>query len=130
MYNPQHNLLTYLKSKNIVPQAYSPLGSTNAPLLTDEVVAEISAKHNLKPVHVLLGYLRTPIHVPFVLHCSLMEPTAVAKGIVVLSKSTNPDRITANFKGALTGAITLEKSDIERLDGLAASGKQKRYALF
>lgn len=59
-----------------------------------------------------------------------MESTTVAKGIVVISKSTNPDRIAANFKGALTGTITLEKSDIERLDGLAASGKQKRYVLF
>ena len=130
MYNPQHNLLAYLKSKNIVPQAYSPLGSTNAPLLTDEVVAEIAAKHNLKPVDVLLGYLRTLIHVSFVLHCSLIEPTSVAKGIVVVSKSTNPVRIATNFKGALTGVKALEKSDIERLDGLAASGKQKRYVLF
>jgi glycerol 2-dehydrogenase (NADP+) len=51
-----------MKSKNIVPQAYSPLGSTNAPLLTDEVVTQIAAKHSLKPVDVLLGYLRTLIH--------------------------------------------------------------------
>ncbi|KAF8730655.1 hypothetical protein AX14_005301 [Amanita brunnescens Koide BX004] len=110
VYNPQHNLLAYMKSKNIVPQAYSPLGSTNAPLLTDEVVTQIAAKHSLKPVDVLLGYL-------------------LAKDIVVLSKSVNTDRIAANFKGALIGAKKLEQSDIERLDGLAASGKQKRFIM-
>ncbi|KAF8348456.1 NADP-dependent oxidoreductase domain-containing protein [Amanita rubescens] len=110
VYNPQHKLIDFLKSKNIVPQAYSPLGSTNAPLLTDEVVVEIAAKHGLKPANVLLGYL-------------------LAKDIVILPKSVNTDRIAANFNGALTGAAKLEKSDIELLDGLAANGKQKRFIM-
>jgi glycerol 2-dehydrogenase (NADP+) len=58
-YNPQHRLLAYLKEKGIVPQAYSPLGSTNSPLVSDEVVQEIAKKHGINPSDVLLGYHST-----------------------------------------------------------------------
>jgi glycerol 2-dehydrogenase (NADP+) len=56
-YNPQHELCAYLLSKGIKPQAYSPLGSTNSPLLEDEDVAAIARKHSLQNSDVLLGYL-------------------------------------------------------------------------
>lgn len=59
LYNPQHKLLDYLRSKGIVPQAYSPLGSTNSPLFKDELVVELANKHGVEPAHVLLGYLGT-----------------------------------------------------------------------
>lgn len=58
LYNPQLKLLDYLKSKTIIPQAYSPLGSTNSPLFTDEVATETADKYGLKTSDVLLGYLR------------------------------------------------------------------------
>lgn len=58
LYNPQLQLLDYLKSKTIVPQAYSPLGSTSSPLFTDEVATEIARKYGLQTADVLLGYLR------------------------------------------------------------------------
>ena len=58
MYNPQHELLSYLNAKGITPQAYSPLGSSNSPLLTDNVVVQIALKHSLQPADILLGYLR------------------------------------------------------------------------
>ena len=58
MYNPQHELLSYLNTKGITPQAYSPLGSSNSPLLTDDVVVQIAKKHSLQPADILLGYLR------------------------------------------------------------------------
>ncbi|KAF8964918.1 NADP-dependent oxidoreductase domain-containing protein [Flammula alnicola] len=108
VYNPQHKLISYLKSKGIVPQAYSPLGSTNSPLLTDEVVTEVAIKHSLQPADILLGYL-------------------LAKGIVVLPKSVTPARISSNFTGALAAAEKLDAADVEKLDGRAASGKQKRF---
>jgi len=57
LYNPDHKLLGYLKSKGIVPEAYSPLGSVGSPLLEDEVAVEIASKHNLKPADVLLAWL-------------------------------------------------------------------------
>jgi len=107
VYNPQHKLMEFLRSKGITPQAYSPLGSSNSPLLTDSDVVDIAKHHNLQPADVLLGYL-------------------LAKGMVVLPKSVTPSRITANLAGAIKGLKTLTKADVERLDGLAAAGKQKR----
>lgn len=58
VYNPQHKLLEYMKSKGITPQAYSPLGSSNSPLLADADVVTIAQHHHLEPANVLLGYLR------------------------------------------------------------------------
>ena len=57
VYNPQHELLSYLRKEGIVPQAYSPLGSVNSPLHTDEVVTSVAAKHSLQVSDVLIGYL-------------------------------------------------------------------------
>ena len=57
-YNPDHGLIAYLRSKNILPEAYSALGSTNSPIITDETVVEIARKDNLTPADVLLGWLR------------------------------------------------------------------------
>ncbi|KAG2134031.1 NADP-dependent oxidoreductase domain-containing protein [Suillus bovinus] len=111
LYNPQLELLDYLKSKNIVPQAYSPLGSTNSPLLTDECATEIAKKRGLKSTSdVLLGYL-------------------LAKDIVVLPKSVTPSRIESNLTGALEAYSALTPEDIEILDGVAAGGKQKRFIM-
>ncbi|OBZ65632.1 D-galacturonate reductase [Grifola frondosa] len=107
LYNPQLALVAFLKSKGIVPQAYSPLGSTNSPLLTDETATAIAAAHGLMPADVLLGWL-------------------VARGIVALPKSVTPSRIAANYKGALAAAAALTEEELERLDGVAAGGKQKR----
>ncbi|PCH35164.1 Aldo/keto reductase [Wolfiporia cocos MD-104 SS10] len=110
LYNPQHKLLAYLRSKGIVPQAYSPLGSTGSPLLADETAAAVAAKHGLQPADVILGYL-------------------VAKDIVTLPKSVTPARIASNYAGALAAASKLTKEDVELLDGVAASGKQKRLIM-
>lgn len=56
-YNPQKKLLKFMKEKGIVAQAYSPLGSTNSPLLKDEVVVSIAQKKGVEPGAVLLAYL-------------------------------------------------------------------------
>jgi len=76
--------LSYLKSKGIVAQAYSPLGSTNSPIL-------------------------------------------FLKGLVILPKSVTPTRIASNIAGAITALQKLNEADIEKLDGVAASGKQRRF---
>ena len=47
-----------MTTKGITPQAYSPLGSSNSPLLADDVVSQIAKRHSLQPADVLLGYLR------------------------------------------------------------------------
>ena len=129
LYNPQFQLLNHLTSKMIVPQAYSPLGSTNSPLFTDEVATEIARKYGLETADVLLGYLRKapsghshrdtcPDH-----ECDFI---LVAKDVVVLPKSVTPARIEANFTGALAAYNKLTTNDVAKLDGVAASGKQKR----
>ncbi|KAF9262363.1 Aldo/keto reductase [Marasmius fiardii PR-910] len=109
-YNPQHELLAYLRSVGITPQAYSPLGSSESPLLKDEVIQGIAQKLSLQTPDVLLGWL-------------------VAKDIVALPKSVTPERITSNLKGAVSAATKLSKDDIETIDGLAASGKQRRLIM-
>ena len=126
MYNPQHELLAYLKSKGIVPQAYSPLGSSNAPLLTDNNVVQIAKKHSLQSSDVLLGYLCMIFFVVTYDDITLTGYLLVAKGIVILPKSVTPARIRSNFTGAITAANKLDSADLQTLDGLAANGKQKR----
>ncbi|KAN0084071.1 NADP-dependent oxidoreductase domain containing protein [Tylopilus felleus] len=110
LYNPQLQLLDYLKSKTIVPQAYSPLGSTSSPLFTDEVATEIARKYGLQTADVLLGYL-------------------LAKNVVVLPKSVTPARIEANLGGALAAYNKLNPDDVVKLDGVAANGKQRRFIM-
>ncbi|KAK7685526.1 hypothetical protein QCA50_011392 [Cerrena zonata] len=110
LYNPQHGLAEYLKSKGILPQAYSPLGSTGSPLLSDETAAAIAKKYDVPVVGILLGYL-------------------VAKGIVALPKSVTPTRILSNLKDTVTAAEKLTPEDIKLLDGVAAGGKQKRFIM-
>ena len=127
VYNPQHELLSYLNTKGITPQAYSPLGSSNSPLLTDDVVVQIAKKHSLQPADILLGYLRM-FNFFIGLSGIIIELHLVAKDIIVLPKSVTPVRITSNFTGALAAANKLKcnVTDLETLDGLAANGKQKR----
>ncbi|KAH7887194.1 NADP-dependent oxidoreductase domain-containing protein [Phlebopus sp. FC_14] len=110
LYNPQLKLLDYLKLKTIVAQAYSPLGSTNSPLLSDDVATEIANKYGLKTADVLLGYLLT-------------------KKVVVLPKSVTPARIESNFVGANAAYAKLTSEDIAKLDDVAAGGKQKRLIM-
>lgn len=130
LYNPQHNLVQWLKSKGIVPQAYSPLGSTNSPLLSDETASAIASAHGLQIPDVLLGYLGKLKSNNLLLGESLMHHgLSVAKEIVTLPKSVTPARIASNYHGALAAASKLTKEDLEKLDGVAASGKQKRYVM-
>jgi glycerol 2-dehydrogenase (NADP+) len=128
VYNPQLELLSYLNAKGITPQAYSPLGSSNSPLLTDDVVVQIATKHLLQPSDILLGYLRMFISAVTYRDNNRVHLILVAKGIVVLPKSVRPVRITSNFTGALAAAnkLRFDVADLRTLDGLAASGKQKR----
>ncbi|KAI0084074.1 Aldo/keto reductase [Irpex rosettiformis] len=109
LYNPQHELVKYLKAKGIVVEAYSPFGSAGSPLLQDEVATQIAQQHSLNTSDVLIGYL-------------------LARDIVVLPKSATPARISANLEGGLAALKALTKEDIEKLDK-AAEGKQKRFIM-
>jgi glycerol 2-dehydrogenase (NADP+) len=100
--------------------------------LTDDVVVKIARKHSLQPADILLGYLRMCFFfwlVPYrEKNNNRVHLILVAKGIIVLPKSVTPVRITSNFTGALAAAnkLRFNITDLQTLDGLAASGKQKR----
>ncbi|GAA5825453.1 hypothetical protein JCM5353_003632 [Sporobolomyces roseus] len=101
-YLPQHKLIEYLKSKNIVAQAYSPLGSTNSPLLTDEDIKKIADKHEVPVGTVLISW-------------------SVKREVVVLPKSVTEKRIVDNLK-----IIKLDDEDMDILDNLYKT-KGKRF---
>ncbi|KAI8143721.1 NADP-dependent oxidoreductase domain-containing protein [Fennellomyces sp. T-0311] len=92
-YNPQQKLLDYCASKGIHVTAYSPLGSTNSSLLSDETIGKIAAAHNLTPAQVILswGWSRSSI----------------------LPKSVNPERVKAN-----TELVELSAEEIEQINAL------------
>lgn len=132
MYNPDHKLVEYLKSKGIVPEAYSPLGSTGSPLLDDEVAVEVASKHSIKPADVLLAWLRMYLHstpCPGSRYLCAFFGLADKKGCVVIPKSATPSRIDANLSGFIDALGKLDDSDVAKLDAVAASGKQKRYIM-
>ncbi|KAM3496933.1 hypothetical protein MY10362_009697, partial [Beauveria mimosiformis] len=101
-YNPQQKLKEWCNSRGILLEAYCPLGSTGAPLLSYETVTQLAAKHGVSPATVLISY-------------------QVSKGSIVLPKSVTPSRISDNLK-----IISIPREDVASLDALAANGKQKR----
>lgn len=55
---PQQEVVDFCKEKGIHVTAYSPLGSTGAPLFKDETVLEIAKKHGVGAGTILLSYHR------------------------------------------------------------------------
>ncbi|KAI0078624.1 Aldo/keto reductase [Panus rudis PR-1116 ss-1] len=114
LYNPQHRLVSFLHEHNIIPEAYSPLGSTGSPLLGDETAREVAGRLGVQVADVLLGWL-------------------ISKKIIPLPKSITPTRISSNYHGALLAAHKLSlpenQKEVELLDGVAANGKQRRLIM-
>ena len=48
---------------------------------------------------------------------------------MALPKSVTPSRIDANLTGFVDALGKLDESDVEKLDGVAASGKQRRFIM-
>lgn len=92
----QPGLIAWARSNNIVLQAYSPLGSTGAPQLEDEVVQAIAKAHKSDPASVLIAF-------------------QTARGVVCLPKSVTPSRIASNFQ-----EIELSMVELVRLEKRAA----------
>lgn len=93
-YLPQPRLLEFCRQNEILIESYSPLGSTNSPLLTDDVVLKIASKYGVAPASILISW-------------------AVWRGTVVLPKSVTPTRIESNFK-----IVKLEDTDGVELNQL------------
>ena len=57
----QDDVLAACTKAGIVVTAYSPLGSDNSPLLTNDVVVGIAEKYNITPANVLVSFqVNTP----------------------------------------------------------------------
>lgn len=98
---PQQELIDFCFSKNIQIEAYSPLGSENAPLLTEPIIIDIAKKHNATPGHVVISW-------------------HVQRGYIVLPKSVKEHRIISNLQ-----TFTLSKEDMD----LIATIPQKKGEL-
>ncbi|UDD65770.1 hypothetical protein AFCA_012940 [Aspergillus flavus] len=99
---PQHALKEWCDKHGILLEAYSPLGSEGAPLMSDPVIQEIAKKNGVSAATILISY-------------------HVNRGVVVLPKSVKESRISSNSQ-----VIPLSQEDMNVLNGLAAQGKAKR----
>lgn len=105
---PNDELVKYCFSKNILPTAYSPLGSQNQVPTTGERVSEnktlneIAAKGGNTLAQVLIAW-------------------GLRRGYVVLPKSGNPGRMESNFK-----SIELSDEDFEAVNSVA-KGRHFRF---
>jgi glycerol 2-dehydrogenase (NADP+) len=63
-YLPQQEIVDFCKSKGILVEAYSPLGSTGSPLFQEEGVQEVARKHNATAGAVLLSYHSERTNIP------------------------------------------------------------------
>ncbi|KAF5093090.1 hypothetical protein D0Z00_004249 [Geotrichum galactomycetum] len=98
----QPELVAFAKSKGILIEAYSPLGSTGGPLLKLPEIVKIAEKHNASPASVLISW-------------------HLKEGRIVLPKSVTPARISSN-----TIVVSLDKDDLEVLDSLHKTHKPIR----
>lgn len=95
-YNPSPKLVEYCKQKGIHVTGYSPLGSTDSPLLKEPVLNEISQKYGKSPALVLLNW-------------------GISKGWSVIPKSVTETRIVENYGAE---GWELEKEDVEKLSNI------------
>ncbi len=76
-YFPQRELVEFNKKNDIITQAWSPLGR-GSDLLSESVVADIAAKHDMSPAQIVLRW-------------------HVERGIVPIPKSSSPTRMAENL---------------------------------
>ncbi|EIW67822.1 hypothetical protein TREMEDRAFT_44848 [Tremella mesenterica DSM 1558] len=100
---PQPELVEWLKKNDILPEAYSPLGSTAGKALRENpTVVEIAQKHDCQGAAVLISWL-------------------LMRGICPLPKSVTPERIEANLK-----TVQLSDDEFYALEKLAEDHPSKR----
>ena len=117
---PQEELVAFCRQHGIHNTAYSPLGSSGAPLISDPVVQTLSTQKGVPAGNILLNY-----HGVFNLQgssCVSLEETKltsvlpVERGCSVLPKSVDPTRIAQNRQ-----LVPLSKSDMLELSGISSA---------
>ncbi|KAG1114593.1 hypothetical protein G6F42_014144 [Rhizopus arrhizus] len=94
-YLPQQDLVEYLC-------AYSPLGSSDSPLMKDEAIIAIANKYNATTAQILISW-------------------GIERGYAVLPKSVTPSRIISNLKD-----VHLEPQDFESINKLVENHPTRR----
>lgn len=100
---PQNELIEYAKTKDIIIEAYSPLGSLDSPLFTNKTLLEIAKGYDVQVAQLLINW-------------------AVKRGYVVLPKSVTDSRIDANFK-----VFDLKDEDFQKVTDLIKVEGEKRF---
>jgi len=105
---PNTKLIEYCLARDILPQAYSPLGSQNQVPSTGE---KVSTDPTLNQIAKEGGYTLAQVLIAW----------GLRRGYVVLPKSSNPERIASNFK-------QIELTD-EQYDAInhVAEGRHTRF---
>ena len=99
-YRARHALVSYCRSRDIVPCAWMPLASGKMGLLDDPVLAEIAARYKTTPASVILRWLRQ-------------------RGVVPLPRTVRRERMAENLR-AVSEAPALSAEDMAAIDGLDA----------
>lgn len=107
-YLQQAEMLAYCRKNNILPTAYSPLGSGDRPatmkksqeptLLDHPVIRQVAEKNGMTAGQALLAW-------------------ALTRGTLAIPKSVNPGRLQENFQAA---DIMLNLADMQAIDSLEA----------
>lgn len=105
---PNTELVNFCFENNILPMAYSPLGSQNQVPTTGEKVSENPVLNEIADKR---GYTLAQVLIAW----------GVKRGYVVLPKSSTPARIESNFKG-----IELSEEDFEAINRVA-EGRHFRF---
>ncbi len=92
----QHDVVDYCKKHDIIPEAWSPLGSSKVPLLKDEVLTWIGGKYGKSPAQVVLRW-------------------NIQKGIVAIPKSSGKERQSENID---IFDFELTQDEMEQIDAL------------
>ena len=90
----QRDKRAFLEKHNIALQSYSPLGSGS--MLEDETIAEIAMKHGKTPAQIMIRW-------------------QLDEGIILMPKSTHPERICSNFA---VFDFALDPEDRRKIEGL------------
>lgn len=111
-YLQQRRLIDFCQRNRIDVTAYSPLGSPDRPdrlkqdgeptLMREPTVLRLAEQYRASPAQVLLGW-------------------AIDKGIIVIPKSSSPERLKENLEAA---DMHLKPEDLERIDRL---DRHRRY---
>lgn len=104
-YNTQVELVEFCHSHDIHVTAYSPLGgsgSSDPSPITDAVILDISKNHDKSPAQILIKW-------------------SLQRGLVVIPKSTNPERIRDNFE---LNDFELNEEEMKKITAL---NKNKRF---